>query len=315
MNDIRSEEWSVIANPHAGTRQLEKDWTELYRLLKKSKINFSIHLTAYKGHATEIARQLVNNNSRCLMVVGGDGTMNEVVNGIYTSRLTAAQKHAITIALVPYGTGNDWARYWGITRNYRQLARQLFSRKSQSIDIGKIIYQHNGNKQIRYFINAAGIGFDAVVVRTTNRLKEYFTGSSWVYKLALLLSVFFQKSQRVKIIDSGKMIFDKTVFSMAIANGCYSGGGLKQAPDANPTDGIVNLTVIEKPNFFNVIFGLKYLFKGELTKHPIVHTFKGEKFKVEASMPIAVEIDGILINAAPPFTFEIIPDALQILIP
>ena len=310
---LRDERWGVIVNPYSGKRQLQKDWQGIYYLLKKAEINFSEQLTAFPGHAIEIARTMVEAGFRHLIIVGGDGTLNEVVNGIYTSSID--DKSAVTLALVPYGTGNDWARYWGITRNYRQLARQMFQRKCTLIDIGKISYtDHRGRNAVRYFINGAGWGFDGMVVRITNRIKKYLGGSAWVYSLAVFIALLKLKTWPMHFLSDDRED-EGRFFTIAIGNGCYSGGGLKQVPDAQPTDGKFHITAMQKIKLSQIPSAIKLLFSGRLPEHACAHTFVTEKFQITYDGMLDAETDGVDLEGCSPFTVEVVPNAVQMLVP
>lgn len=310
---LRNEKWGVIVNPYSGKRRLQKDWTNIYYLLKKAEINFSEQLTSYAGHAIEIARTMVEAGYRHLLIVGGDGTLNEVVNGIYTSNI--ADKHAVTLALVPYGTGNDWARYWGITRKRKKLTEQLFQRKSIPIDIGKISYQdHNNQTATRYFINGAGWGFDGTVVRITNKIKKYLGGSAWVYSLAVFITLFKLKTHQMRLTDDHRTEQHR-IFTIAIGNGCYSGGGIKQVPDANPTDGLLHITAMAQIKLRQIPSAIRLLFSGRLPEHPCAHTFATTKFTIEFDGAINAETDGVELHATAPLQVEVVPQALHMLVP
>lgn len=312
MINVRDELWGVIVNPHAGKRRLGRDWSHVYELFKQANIKFTEQLTAYPGHATEIVQNMLVKGFRHFFIVGGDGTLDEVINGIYQSDI--ADKQEVIIALLPLGTGNDWARYWGITRdNYKAISDKLLIRKRQPVDVGKITYTDN-NKQrtTQYFINQVGLGFDGLVVRQTNHLKSILGGSPWAYSLSIFLSVFLYKSTMMQVYDDSKRLFDY-VFSIAIGNGCYSGGGLKQTPDAVPTDGLFHVTVFKKPTFFQIIKGLKCLFQGDITKLSFVETFVCPKITIDSSEKVFSEKDGLPIHGRSPYEVEIIPNGIKML--
>lgn len=309
--NIREERWGVIVNPYAGTRDLRKDWIKIYRLLKKAEIQFTAQTTEYAGHAIDLARNYVENGIRHLLVVGGDGTVNEVVNGIYTSNID--DKNSVCLALIPYGTGNDWARYWGLLNIHNKLSSRLYNRRCVKCDIGCIEFTSDGNLMKKYFINAAGFGLDGLVVKHTDYLKRVFGGSAWVYSLSVLLAVFTYKSTKMKItVDEG--VFDKNIFTIALGNSCYSGGGLKQVPAADPTDGLFHITAIEKPTFWKTILGLKAMFAGKIDSHPCASTYATTTFILETDASIYAETDGILIDGDGKYKISNIHLALNMIV-
>lgn len=309
--EIHTDRWGVIVNPVAGKRRLRKEWIEIYRTLKRAAIHFSVETTEYAGHATEITYNLLNNGFRKILIIGGDGTINEVVNGIFTSDIP--DKGNVTIALIPYGTGNDWARYWGLNKLSRnEIVNVLYHRETTKVDIGLLKYRYNGKDKLQYFINGAGLGFDGLVVNITNRLKRIFGGHAWVYSISLLSAIFQYKSTNMTIKSLDKTITDN-IFTISIGNSCYSGGGLKQT-DGNPTDGKLYVTAIHHPTFLKLLNGLGFLFRGELFKHPLAETIEEPTFSITASRPIETETDGVELSTDGNYQFTTIPHALNMVI-
>lgn len=304
---LRDEQWGVIVNPYSGKRELQKDWVRIYRLLKYAEIRFFEQMTAYPGHAVEIARSLVDSGVRHILVVGGDGTMNEVVNGIFTSSLT--DKSSVSLALIPYGTGNDWARFWGLADKGHNLSSRLFERRKVMVDVGRVRYWHDGKMCERYFINDASVGLSATVVKTTNRLKKYLGGRGWVYTLSLLVSVCLYRSVRMKVV-TGDSSIEKEMFTVTVGNGCYTGGGIKQTPAAVPYDGLFQINAIERPTFIRILEALRFLFRGEIDKHPCAHIYVSDNVHIGASAALLAETDGIMLPEATDYAIDIIPSAI-----
>lgn len=310
MTEIYSEKWGVIVNPVAGKRRLRKEWINIYRTLKRAAIQFSVQSTEYPGHATEIAQNLIKTGFRKILVIGGDGTLNETVNGIFNS--TTGKTTEITLALIPYGTGNDWARYCGLNRlSRKQIVDVLYQRNTIKVDIGRMSYTQDQKPRTQYFINGAGFGFDGLVVDITNRLKRIFGGHAWVYSLSLLISIFQYKSAHF-IIESKNHRIDDKIFTMSIGNGCYSGGGLKQT-DGIPTDGLFFVTSIHRPTFLKIIHGLNLLFKDQLYLHPLAEVIETDSFTVTTQNQ-NIETDGIEIQGDGTYHFSIIPQAINMVI-
>lgn len=306
-----NDKWGVIVNPTAGKRRLRKEWINIYRTLKRAAIYFSVQSTEYQGHATILARQLVQNGFSKILIIGGDGTVNEVVNGIFTSG--TPDPSIVTIALIPYGTGNDWARYWGLnsmTRN--QIIDTLYQRNTESVDVGLITFTHNNEKRQQYFINGAGFGFDGLVVNITNRLKRILGGYAWIYSLSVLSAVFRYRPTRMEITGGDKHIDDK-IFSISVGNGCYSGGGLKQT-NGNPTDGKLYIMAMHTPSFLKIIKGLGYLFRGEIYKFPLAETIESSEITIQTTHTTNIETDGVEINGDGIFHITVLHSAINMVV-
>lgn len=273
---------------------------------------FDYRVTRFAGHASKIARYYVQKNYKNIMVLGGDGTMSEVINGIFNATTKSTQE--LKIALIPRGTGNDWGRFWGLTADYRKSIEVLLKGKTQPIDIGKVEYDMEGEKEAHYFINSIGLGLDAAVVNLTHRLKEFFGSHSFLYSVSLLLAVFSYRSHKVKLYSHEKNI-DDGMFTMNIANGCYSGGGLKQTPNALPYDGWLDVMMARKPTFVDIIGALVALFRGKLLEHPAIVSFQTRELLVQCDKNALMEADGIIVNGSSPFKISIIPGAIQMIVP
>lgn len=305
-----NKKWAVIINPKAGKQRLRRDWIKMYRTLKRAEIEFQVWTTQYAGHATEIARHLVERGFRNLLIVGGDGTINEVVNGIYTS--TIEDKSSVSIALIPYGTGNDWARYWGLYKSKRKMSDRFYRPNQVKVDLGCLTYYVDGEKHKRYFLNGMGVGFDAQVCFLTDRLKRIYGGHAWVYYLSLVITLFTWKPSRMQLIYDDDAI-EEDVFTIAVGNGCYSGGGIKQVP-ADPTDGVFHTNVVPRLTWKILSTIVGFLLRGELWNHPACTMKTTKRFKIKNRQSLLIETDGIMIDGHGPYTAEIIPSALNMIV-
>lgn len=304
--------WAIIINPKAGKKKYRQQRLYLFRTLRRAGINFDYKVTQFAGHATKIAKMFAEKNYQNFMVLGGDGTMSEVINGIFCANLRDTTN--LKIALIPRGTGNDWGRFWGLTTDYKHSIDVFLKGKLQPIDIGKVDYKLEDVTDTHYFINSVGLGLDASVVNITHRLKEIFGSHSFMYTFALLSAVFTYKSNKVKLFFNSKTIYEN-MFTMNVANGCYSGGGMKQTPNALPYDGLLDVMMAKKPTFFDIIGGLRRLFNGKLLEHPIIESFQTKNLIVDCHKNALMEADGIIVNGASPYSISIIPNAINMIIP
>ena len=304
--------WAIIINPKSGKKKFRQQRKYLFLALKHAGIEFDYRITRFAGHASKIARYFVDKNYKNIMVLGGDGTMSEVINGIFSANIEDTS--SLKIALIPRGTGNDWGRFWGLTRDYNKSIDVFFKGKTLSIDIGKVEYDMEGINESHFFINSIGLGLDAAVVNLTHRLKAVLGSHSFLYTLALLGAVFTYKAHKVRIFSDERNITNG-MFTMNVANGCYSGGGMKQNPNAVPYDGLMDVMMAKKPTIWDIITALLRIFNGKLLEHPVIESFQTQSLLVQCDKAALLEADGIIVNGFSPFKISIIPNAIQMIVP
>lgn len=312
MENITPQHWAIIINPKSGKKKFRQQRKYLFLALKHAGIQFDYRITRFAGHAIKIARLFAERHYQNFMVVGGDGTISEVINGIFSA--TIEQTSSLRIALIPRGTGNDWGRFWGLTNDYTHSIDVFFKGHTQIIDIGKVDYELEGEKHVHYFINSVGLGLDATVVNITHQLKKYLGSHSFLYTVALLSAVFKYRAHKVLIHSTDRDITE-SMFTMNVANGCYSGGGMKQTPHALPYDGLLDVMIAKKPTFIDIIGGLLRLFNGKLLEHPVIESFQTLSLKIHCHKNALMEADGIIVNGTSPYTISILPQAIQMIVP
>jgi YegS/Rv2252/BmrU family lipid kinase len=302
-------EWFVIVNPNAGKRKGEKDWLEIAAQLTAAGIQFTNVFTEHRGHAVVLTRKYIENGYRNIIIVGGDGTLNEVVNGMFTQAHVPTNK--ITLAMIPVGTGNDWCRMFNIPGDYKQAIKLITKNKVFTQDTGNIKYiSTDGNEISRYFINMAGMGFDALVAKKTNKQKDLGKGNPMSYVVNILSSLFLYTNTKVTILlDGEKVISD--IFSMSVGICQYNGGGMKQAPGALPDDGLFDLTLIKPIGKFKIMRNIIKLFDGSFTKLPEVTTYRSSKIIIHSDPPMFLEADGESLGHTP-FVFNILQQSLNV---
>ena len=300
--------WMVIVNPNAGNGKGKKDWDKISLLLKKAELSFDVEFTERKGHAIILTLDAISSGFRKIITVGGDGTLNEVVNGVFTNK--SCPPAEIIQALIPVGTGNDWGRMFGIPLDYGKAIKIITDNKTLLHDIGTISFYNGTEKSIRYFINIAGLGFESVVVRKTNIQKDKGHGGKLIYFYNLLTSLLSYKNTKAEITIDGE-ITHADVFSLNVGNGRYCGGGMRQTPRAVPTDGLLDVTIINGMGKFEIIRNLKILYNGRILQHPKIDGYKCKNISVSSEAAMYAESDGESLGQTPA-EFGIIPDALKI---
>jgi diacylglycerol kinase (ATP) len=309
MNQLSNQkEWLVIVNPNAGNEKGRKDWARIEGFLAKAKIPVSVKFTESKGHAVSITHAALNEGCRNIITIGGDGTLNEVVNGIFKS--SACLPSDVTLALIPVGTGNDWGRMFGIPLDYEKAVKIISEGKKMVHDIGFMSYFDGSRIQNRYFINIAGLGFESVVVKRTNYQKDRGHSGKTIYFYNLLMSLLSYKNTRAEIIVDGEK-HTADVFSINVGNGRYCGGGMRQTPGAMPDDGLLDVTIIKDVGKFEIIRSLKILYDGTILSHPKIDGYRCKNLKVSSASVLWAEADGESLGHTPA-EFSIIPAAINI---
>ena len=301
----------IIINPKSGKKAFRAQRIYLWKLLRKRHQPFAYRVTKFAGHAIELARELAEKGYDEILVLGGDGTLSEVINGIMRAEVPVEQRAKIQVGLMPRGTGNDWGRYWSLTKKHKESLRRFFEGCGHPIDIGCVTYWRNGIEHHRYFINSVGFGVDPLCCKKAEALK-YYIGSHHVnYLFGLIAAIIQHKSQHMILTVDGKPAVDDLLFTMNIGNGPFSGGGIKQNPDAVPDDAIFNGMFIRKPTFKQVIEALPKLYNGRLTELPFVYPIVGKEIEINCRKHIMIEADGILVNFMGPCKVTCLHHALQ----
>ncbi len=303
------ERWLVIVNPNAGKRRGEKDWHRISALLEKYGLEYEVIFTKARHHAIEIAREKVEAGYDHIIVVGGDGTMNEVINGIFAQE--RIQTTEVTLGMITVGTGNDWGRMFHIPLHYEEAVQTIRNKQTCLQDAGVVEYRMDGTEGKRYFVNIAGIGFDAVVVSRANDLKDRGKSGKLLYLWNILANLFRFHHSHTSIEVDGKK-YSNNVFSISIGIGKYSGGGMMQTPDALADDGLFDITMIKKIGKFDVVRNIAKLYNGKIIHHPKVQTFQGKAILIDANPPIHLETDGESLGQSP-FRFGIIPTSVKVI--
>ena len=303
------EKWLIIVNPNAGVKKGTKDWPEVEELLKDSGLIYEVVFTGHRDHARTIAAEFIQKGYRNFAVAGGDGTMNEVLNGVFTQKSIAPSE--ITLGMIPVGTGNDWCRTFNIPFDYRQAIHLLIKKKTFLQDIGLVRYFQESVPCIRYFMNVAGMGYDALVANKTNISKEKGKGSPLTYLYFIFASLFQYKFIEAIIDIDDQVIFKGDLFSMNVGICKYNGGGMMQVPFAIPDDGIFDVTLIRKAPKWMVIRYARKLYDGSHVELPFISSYRGKTIRVRSLERIYLEADGESLGHSP-FVFEIFPQSLQV---
>ncbi len=258
------------------------------------------------AHLRELARQAVSSGATLLVAVGGDGTVNEVVNGV-------GEKGGVELALIPRGTGADFARSFGIPTRLEGAVRVALAGRTETIDLGRAGYRSwRGADEESWFANIASAGMSGAIAK---RVNESTPGrAARVAYLWATLSVFAgwrNTEVRVSVDDE---IRGGRMHDVIVANCRYFGGGMMITPEASPNDGLLDCLLIGDVTKADLVRTLPKIYRGTHLPHPKAELLRGKVVSVDAEEPLPVELDGEQPGTTP-VRFEVVPEALRLRVP
>jgi diacylglycerol kinase (ATP) len=307
--------WHVIINPSAGNGKAGKQWHKIEAELKKADIVFQVHFSERALHCTELAKFLVEQGQKYIIGVGGDGTNHEIVNGLMLQKNMPSSE--VTYGFIPIGTGNDWVKTHKIPRKISEAIRIIKAGKTTHQDIGLAKYQmtdQSGAGQ-RYFVNVAGMAYDAYLSRVSNMDRLKITNAFYYYIL-ILKCLFEYTNKKARIILDGKEVANQAYYTINVGVCKYSGGGMQLVPHATVDKGELAVSFVESISRWKVMLSTHYLYGGKIAKFQPAQLFKAKSIRIESTdnEPTLLELDGEFVGQTP-IEFEILPKALKIIVP
>lgn len=307
---VEPNRWGVIYNPKAGSRKAQKRWIEIRDYMKSRGVEFDYVQSEGFGSVERLARTMANNGYRTIVVVGGDGAINDAVNGIMYS--DAEDKNSIAFGIIPNGIGNDFAKYWGLdSDDYRGAVDVLINRRLRKVDVGVFCYYDGEVHKTCYFLNAVYMGLGARIVRITNETRRFWGIPLISYLSSLFLVAFERKLYRMHL-----KVNDEHIRGRIMAVGVGSARGYGLTPSAVPYNGWLDVSVIYRPELRQLISGLWMLQQGRLLNHKIVKPYRTRQVKVLRAQNAEVSLDGRLwLDRHFPIEITIAQEALTLIIP
>jgi diacylglycerol kinase (ATP) len=296
---------TLVCNVTAGRGGVGRCLPQVEGLLAERELEYEIVRTEGRGHATLLTREALERGRQLIVAVGGDGTIHEVVNGLIADDKPV--NPGARMGVVAAGTGCDFIKTFGIPSSPSHAVVHLAGDESFPIDIGKITFTERGEEIVRYFANIAEVGLGARVVERAARLPR-FLGPT-VYFFAFWLTLARHRPVQVKV-DLMTRTYKGSMNNMVVANGQFFGGGMKVAPKAAPTDGVLDLQ-IEHAGKREAIALMPKVYKGQHVPHPKILEAKRVEASIESGSPLLIEADGELLGYTPA-RFELLRDAIHL---
>lgn len=322
--------WLAVVNPHAGSGRTASEWKKAEQMLISRGIAFTCRMTDCRQHATEIACRAAEEGYRRFIAVGGDGTIHEVLGGIAcaigNARLNGGKMDLseFYLAVIPVGSGNDWIKAHGITHDTASVVGLIEKGSFALQDIAKVtVLEHSRGKEggdmlvpgpYSYMVNIGGAGLDARVCDRVNYQKNHGKKGQMLYINSLVYNLVHGDVFNVSIECDGNVVYDGECLSIAFGIGQYSGGGLRQTPDAVTDDGLLDYTVIPPVSVMEVLKDGPRLFNGTFTKADFLVCGRCRSMTVYTApgYTAPVEVDGEIVGALP-VRIEILPQQINVL--
>ena len=296
----------IIINLTAGGGKPQPHLNTIFKYLEENGFNFNANYTSYSGEATKLAKIAADNNADLIVSVGGDGTVNEIINGIMQSQNNPS------LGIIPLGWANDFVKSIPIPSNIIEACKILTKGNTKEIDVGVI------NNKI-YFGNICGVGFDAEVAQLANQMKNrhpnWRTLSAFIYVFATvkkLLSPFH--CHKVKIKIDQKEIESKILF-IAAGNGKIYGGRFKITPEAILDDGLLEVCIVEEMGRFKYLWLIPKVFAGAHKNVKGVNFYKAKKIVIQSSETLHAQVSGEVINGEKEYAITLQQKRLKLIVP
>ncbi len=300
--------YKIILNPNSRKGAVGKKVAEIEQAVRSLGLNFNLSLTERPWHAAELARAAAADGYDVIVAVGGDGTVNETINGLLSSQEQGLGE--AVLGVLPVGRGNDFCFANGIPLDFKAACQTLAAGRVRTIDAGRITCEQDA--VTRYFGNGVGIGFDAVVSRVANRAK--LSGFLSYFVAALQTMYLYYRPPEMQIELSNEVIRQRSLM-VSIMNGRRAGGGFLMAPHGNPGDGVLDLCIAKNLSKAGILMLIPRFMQGTQGTHPAIQVRKDTRVTVRAmDGRLPVHLDGEVLSAdVKEIRVEILPARLKVL--
>jgi len=302
---------AAVVNPASANGTTAKAWPGLADRLKTAGLEPKAFITKGPGEATQLTRRALAEGFRTIIAVGGDGTVNEVVNGFFDGDKWLGE--GARLGLISRGTGGDLRRTLGLPTDERETIERLKTGRVKRVDLARVRFvDHAGNQAVRHFINVGDVGLGGDTVARVNRTTKAFGGKiSFLWGTLATVAGYRNKDLEITI-DGGEPIRGRMCMAV-VANGQYFGGGMRIAPEAAMDDGLLDIVLLGDLGKVELVRNIGRVYQGRHTTHPKVKFYRGRTVTVRSTPPAQLDLDGEQPGRTDA-VFTILPGLLEVIV-
>lgn len=305
LNDRRR--WGIIYCPRIGAVNKIKKWREIRAYLVEKGVTYDYIQSEDYGSVERLARMLADNGYETIVVVGGDGALQDALNGIMLSENSGK----VSLGIIPNGIANDFAYYWNIGESdYKRAIDYIIAGRTRKIDIGCCRYVTDEGEQVRYFMNVVNIGLSANIVSIANKKVKTPFAKHLSHARAMMLMLLHRNSYNIKMRLNNQVV-DSPFMMLCIGNA----RGYGMTPSAVPYNGYLDVSAIKYPKFFGLIQGIYMLLKRRIMNYKLMMPFRTTEIVIEDVSGACAGIDGRPFVPTYPLNITIMQEKLNLIIP
>lgn len=305
MRSRNKRRWGIIFAPRIGALRPMTRWKEMREYLHEKGVEYDFVLSDGDGAAERQAKEFADNGYDTVVVIGGDGALQDALNGIFAS----ANAKDVTLGLIPNGIANDFAAYWGLTyRDYRMAIDCIIARRVRKVDVGCCAYNVDGNVNRRYFLNVLNVGMSANVVGIANKNTHF---ARFIYRARALVYLLFSRSNFRMKFSLNSQVVDKKFMMLCVGNSL----GYGMTPSAVPYNGWLDVSAIRMSPLLGMVEGLLMLFRRRILNYKHIEPFRTTEIRIDSVGGARLGIDGRPFEPTFPLTVTVEPEKLNFIIP
>lgn len=298
--------WGVIYCPKPGAMRPMHRWNEIRDYLKLRNVEFDYIQSQDYSSVERLARMLADSGYETIVLVGGDGSLQDAVNGIMSS----PNCNKVALGLIPNGIANNFADYWGITEDgYKAAVDSIIVHRTRRIDVGRCTYNTEEGEQCRYFINVLNFGITALLVKIANRPRHIYARAKAMVQGFMQL-LFHRQDIKMRFVINNQVVEDRFML-LSIGNAL----GYGMTPSAVPYNGMLDVSAMRMPKFFGLLQGIHLLLRKKIMNYDYLTPFRTTEIVIEYMEYTDVGIDGRSFTPTYPLKIDVMQEALEFIIP